>query len=343
MNTGQRSMIKAAVGKAIDFLVTSCGKDGCWRDFPAMLNGSDEWVTTYVGAVLARSGDQGRQAARAAWKNFSFRHAFERDAGWGYRPGSPVDGDSTAWGLKFAFNLGLWDKPRTLLARAFLLRHLTPEGGITSFINEDEVRSWRKLTPDDSIQGWLSTHNCVTAAAATLPGFNQILTPFLQSVQLTNGGWKSYWWSDDVYATAFAAEAFRILNTENSREPLRQAVSWVTSRLANNAYIATETFPEGSPFVTALSLKTLVYGIPDESHQSMIRAVTEWLLKNQRDDGSWQASAWLQTPPPAMVSPVYTDRWIKEKGAAWGTITLDEAALFTTATVLDTFLILLKH
>lgn len=343
MNTGQRRMINTAVGKAIDFLVTSCGKEGCWHDFPSMLSGSDEWVTAYVGTVLARSGDQGRQAAQTAWKNFSFRHAFEQDAGWGYRPGSPVDGDSTTWGLKFACNLGLWDKPRALLARAFLQKHLTPEGGITSFIREYQVRQWRKLTHDDSVEGWCSTHTCVTAAAATLPGFNRILTPFLQSAQRANGEWKSYWWTDDAYATAFAAEALKITDNETSSKPLRRALLWVMSRLANNAYIATETFPEGSPFVTALSLKTLAYGNSDESHQTIIHSVAEWLLNKQRDDGSWQPSAWLQTPPPAMVSPVYTDRWIKEKGADWGTITLDEAALFTTATVLDTFLILLKH
>lgn len=54
-----------------------------------------------------------------------------------------------------------------------------------------------------------------------------------------------------------------------------------------------------------------------------IRAL-QWLLREQRADGSWSASAWMRTPPVHVSNP---------DAAAESILALDRNANFTTATV----------
>ena len=324
-----------SIESAITFLLDSRNEERIWLDFH--LNGeSDEWVTGYVGTILSgTANERAFQAAREAWDTHSSRHFLSGHGGWSFNRFSPEDADSTIWNIRFALNLGFGSKFRTEIAEKFLLRHITPDGGVTTFILEKELRKFLRAQPADDISGWMQTHPCVTAAAAVLPFLNERLAPWLQKNQLADGSWNAYWWTDQEYTLSLAVEALMQNSPDRYRDSVDKAVAWITEKLKGLPYIGNSSFPDGSPFATALALKALIQSGKYASLHETIIGMTKWLIDCQLDDGSWKSSAILRVPPSKIRDPSGFLNWNQGKGADYGTITMDQNSIFTTVTVLD--------
>jgi len=329
-------LISEAISSAIGFLLCSRDGQGLWSDFRLPVGESSGWVTGFVGSVLAGSGDDRViRETKNVWNVFAAQKLFTGHGGWGYNLLTPEDADSTVWGIRFALSLGLDGKFRTKAAEEFLLKHWLTDGGITTYILEKELRKLIGATPEEDIRGWTGSHLCVTAAAAGIPGFSSILLPYILEHQLPAGNWNGYWWSDSAYATALATEALLVAGMTEHRDAIDRAFSWAMQHFGREAFVSNDIFREGSPFATALALKTLLLaGEVDKTHEKS-GAVARWLISRQQDNGSWQPSALLQVPPPFMKIPVDPGSWPDGKGAAWGTVVTDHRSLFTTAAVLD--------
>ena len=336
MTRPQHVLIAEAISRAMGFLVSSRDAQGLWSDFLLPVGESSGWVTGFVGSILAGTGDDRViRETEEVWSVFAAQNLFTSHGGWGYNLRTPEDADSSAWGIRFALSLGLEGRLRTKIAEEFLLKHQTADGGITTYILEKELRKLIGATPEDYISGWTSSHICVTAAAAGIPRFSRILFPYLLEHQLPAGNWNAYWWSDSAYATALATEALVAEGVAEHRHAIDRAFSWAMQHFGREPFVANDVFREGSPFATALALKTLLLAGKIEEIREKSRAVARWLISRQREDGSWQPSALLQVPPPFMKIPVNPDSWPKGKGAAWGNVVTDHRSLFTTAAVLD--------
>ncbi|MBV5350329.1 hypothetical protein JZU71_04125, partial [bacterium] len=109
----------------------------------------------------------------------------------------------------------------------------------------------------------------------------------------------------------------------------------MVSRLHGNGFISNSRFPNGSPFATALALKILVMSGKAHKQKGLLYAVVSWLLRKQKEDGSWESSAVLRVPAARITDPSSFHKWNSGTGANWGTITLDPHAIFTTATVVS--------
>ncbi len=336
MTRSQHVLIAEAIKRAMYFLISSRDAQGLWSDFRLPVGESSGWVTGYVGSVLAGAGDDRviRETMKA-WNVFSAQNLFTSHGGWGYNLRTPEDADSTAWGIRFALNLGLEGKLRTKIAEEFLLKHLTADGGITTYILEKELRKLIGANLGEDISGWRASHVCVTAAAAAIPRFSRLLLAYLLEHQLPAGNWNAYWWSDSAYATVLATEALLVAGRTEHRDAIDRAFFWAMQHFGKEAFIANDVFRQGSPFSTALALKTLLLAGKSDETREKSGAVARWLISRQREDGSWQPSALLQVPPPFMRIPVNPGNWPKGKGAAWGTVVTDHRSLFTTAAVLD--------
>lgn len=236
------SELTSAMEAALTFLLGSRTEQGWWRDFPLVAGGSDEWVTAYVGTALTTIPDeQAYQAARKAWSLLEGRRQpllessdseRRQPEGWGYNFSFSADADSTVWALRLAHTVGAEESMRARLARQFLERHLRPNGGVATYM------IWRRLPEFPAIdlsrmpgyEGYCSAHTCVTAAAAALEGFGERTQDFLRTTQRLDGSWKGYWWCDDEYTTALAAEALAIPAQPEDRRRIQLAVEWASSR-----------------------------------------------------------------------------------------------------------------
>ena len=319
-----------AIEAAIVYLIRERDGHGMWREFPRILEGTDEWVSAYIGTVLASTtSDSGRQAALDVWRTLEDRR--NPALGWGYNGDLPPDADSTLWGLRLAIALGVDDSPRAGAARVTLDRHLPASGGVATYepAAEEELR---RLLGDADLTGMFAAHTCVSAAVAGLDEYRGRVLPFLVGAQEANGRWRGYWWSDDEYTTCLAAHA--LAGQPEGSAALDSAVAWAAQRIDRSGAVWSRSLGGASAFATTLCAEILLIGEASGGYgdaradDDRAAAALGWLLQAQRPDGSWPASALMRMPP--------TDTADGDQRPAATTVSVDDRSLFTTATVIRT-------
>lgn len=323
-STVETVRLREALARGAEALLQRQSSDGSWHDFWLPGGSSDEWVTAYTGAAIATLPFvRTKSAARAAW-NFLVSRAQER-CGWGYSHAAPADADSIAWALILARRVGGEYDPEATAAQA-MLRSFVSDRGASTYASGAEIRRFTNVAEDVSFAGWVQPHWCVGGAAAQVPQFaSQMHDPVIRS-QRPDGSWKSYWWTQDAYATAMCAAA---LAGAEARDAIARAARWAHSRAIS----------PGTPFETALLLR-IFYTAGDSAAAA---SCAERLVDVQEFDGTWRGSAWLRVPAPDIIDPetvaVYERWWgIPPDGrtaAACNFQSLDQRSIFTTATALS--------
>jgi len=320
---GQASSLRAAIARAASFLLVGQEASGAWRDFGAIREGSNEWVSARVAAALARhGGTAGRRAARAAWTRL---RGLRREAGWGYDARFTADADSTSWALRLAATLGQRRAPGLRAARGLLREHRDRQGGVATFL--PEALGARPGRVPEALAGWCAAHAEVTAAAGALRGFARSSATWLAGEQRPDGSWHSYWYDEDAFATALAAEHLATRPDQTSRRAAQRAARWAALRIAADGPVAAAGLPGGSAFAGACCLRILLCAPPTDDARRAIERVSAWLLAGQLANGGWRSSAPLRVPQPGDRHPA---TFGERQGFAW-----DEKGLFTTATVLE--------
>jgi squalene-hopene/tetraprenyl-beta-curcumene cyclase len=321
--------LDAAIRSALDHLRGARWHSGWWEDFDTLAGPSRDWVTAYVGAALAESGDDAAYSmAEGAWRLLA-RHT-RPQGGWGYNPSVPPDADSTAWALRLAAALGVdADEPRVAAGNAFVTGHVLPAGGVTTFAADGPIRAFTRVGPSVSFEGWCTAHACVSAVVGglDLPTTPTVLD-YLRRTQRADGSWPAYWWKGNGYATALAVEALAGAGNPEDIPAIDQAARWAVGVLERR------TFPRPSSFETAWCARVLLlrHEDNDDAATALEHALTS-LVETQRSQGSWPPSAKLRIPPPHVVDPEMWDAW-EWNGRGGGSVQVDAGGAFTAATVL---------
>ena len=343
MLSSEINQLNGSLNAAVTFLLEARSPEGWWQDynFPQAASIGDEWVTSYVGTILASVPDARiPEALIKAWEMLKTRN--HRPTGeWGYNYILCGDADSTGWALQLAAAVGASNSERAQRAKAALVTHLQPDGGISTFI-EEAIRAYIKV-PDlanISFTGWCSSHACVSAAVAGLPEFRLRLLDYLRGTQTSQGNWEGYWWSDHEYTTALAAEAFVAEGQATDQPRIDQAVAWGLKRLNPQGFVVTSKHPDGSTFATAWCLRLLLLNTVDAEVKAATAAATHWLLEQQKPNGSWMPSAYLRIPYPFDQNPNQFPHWryydeIEGEKRFEGSIIFDHNSIFTTTTVVN--------
>jgi squalene cyclase len=323
--------VASSISQATEFLLASRTRAGWWRDFSGtgreahedwsrVFGWTDEWLSAFVATALAGTGDaRARQAAQQTWMLLAERRL--PSGGWGHNRMAPVDGDSTAFGLRLARVIGAVESAAARAARLILERHRLPDGGIASYLEADCPRlpTESLRPPDGSYAGWCRTsHACVTANTASLGDARAL--EFLRRAQREDGSWASYWWDEDGYATALAAEALAATGRADDRARIGRAACWAATRIGPDGGVA------DAPFATARALGVLHLAADGTALRQQRERSVRWLIDRQDADGGWPASAWSLAPRPDV-----TDRKTSPVPPIG---CLDEARTFTTAAVL---------
>ena len=312
---------------ALHFLSNTRGQSGLWRDFYAQDGGSDEWVSSVVGGVLAEvPRARAQQEAFSTWRILARRA--RSGGGWGWNVVTAPDADTTTWTLRLAEAIGAGRTEALRLARRFLQQHCASDGGIGTYAP--------LVCPDqelEAIKGWTAVHDDVTAAAASLPGaIGAGARRRLRSSQQKDGSWRAYWWSDDAYATALAAEALASRGISSDGPRVAAAVDWALRRVAADGAVSTDALGGPSPFTTAWVIRALALGSSTDHVRDALERASAWLAGDQKADGSWRSAADMWVPP----RDVEPDDLAKGDGLPIGTkMCFDERRIFTTAVALS--------
>jgi squalene cyclase len=252
--------------------------------------------------------------------------------GWGYNQDSPPDADSTAWAVRVFTALGKARRKSVHQAKRFMAMHQRRNGGIATYSSPWPLRrkfarpsSWSTYT------GWCVTDACVTAAAVNALDSDgqRNAVAFLIKQQRRHGEWRGYWWADYEYATTLALESVTTFSDATESASVEKALTWIRNRVQPNGAVISKTTGRRSPFATACALRAL--GTRPTVERAQAARCIAWLIRNQRDDGAWHASATLRIPRPNDRNPEKFRGW--KFGGGIGGICLDQNAVFTTASV----------
>lgn len=311
-----RDRLSSGAARARAFLLQSRSAEGWWTDFRTLAGESDEWVTAFVGAQLARSPElAARDAAVRAWRLLTRRRWWS--AGRGYNAKVPADADTTSWLLLLAAGLGKEHSLTAQRARRFLAGH-ERDGGVATFAAPGPIR--RLIRVDGPLTGWCSPHACVTAVAAQVSPARSAgwLREFLLAAQRADGSWKAYWWSDPAYGVAQACRALR--SSSSGVDAIRGAVGWAERRV-----------PTASSRST-FDLAWLAVVLTEAGRSGAAAELGRLIAARQRADGSWEGDACLRIPPPAVIDPDSYRSW--RPGLGGGALVRDHRRIFTTASAL---------
>jgi len=334
---GDSRAVEMALSHASEFLVAGFERERHWSDFLTNVGESTDWVTGYVGYCISKHGPADPVLTKAvnAIKQDRFPHG-----GWGYSRWVCVDADSTAACLRFLHNAGI-EKENLLKDLNALCQHQKSDGGFSTYASPTEIRHVIKASQDNQLEGWCSSHLCVTAAALqvllelgqTVEGREvRSAIDFILSRQHPEGYWESYWWDGRIYGTANSIMALIQADKTHFIEPIEKAIHWLLDVQQQDGGWNNGIESESKPFHTGLALQALIDFDAGALHVPIEKGM-QWLLSNQLTDGTWMSYPILRVPEPDCLRPWEKTDW-RRSPVGTGILVEDHNRLFTTGTVL---------
>lgn len=272
MDIGSRD-VKGAVEKGEAFLLRNQNPDGFWRDYMLDPGASEAWTTACVGCALvaAPTSNASLDALRRATE---ILHSVGTARGWGYNHNTATDADTTAWVVRLLASL---DDQRELNSSACLQEYLDVNGAARTFLNAERFGAWAEAHADVSPLVGLA----LIAVDADASIVSKVRRASLQA-RHQRGGWRSFWWTTDSYATAWNLNFLA-------------ASGGIPSELSGDTWNWLLTEPKASsPFEAAHQLMIAVF--LGKAQTSRGTDLLHMLLDWQLEDSSWPGSAVLLVP-----------------------------------------------
>jgi hypothetical protein len=234
-----------------------------------------------------------RSAARASeW----LQHKRPYAAGWGFNGLSGADSDSTGWAIQLIRAVGGSPAPADI---EFLLSHMRPDGGFATF---DGPKAWGFAHPDVTPTVFLALPSHYRSTV------RDQVARYVRCSRSADGTWPSYWWRTCHYSTFVNSLLIDTLGMDDDLELPLVRIS--------------ETHGIHSAFDLACLLGMAT---TRKMTRSVIRVLSEELLRLQRTDGSWPGAPNLRVTDPECTEP-----WVAPRGRLY----VDGSGLITTATAL---------
>lgn len=319
--------IQNAINSALGYIKNNLNGDH-WVDFLTNAGYGKEWITGYVLCMI------GEISPSITFLNRPLDVLLASQGG--YNNHIVQDGDSSNFLIKV---LNLFSKDIDEGKLNNWLAFSKSDGGWSTYY-DNGIKMSMKLPLDSDFSGWFSPQMCVTAVAAwvakdfkseTLTKVYDMTVKYIISNQNSDGSWNSYWWTENIYATAFA-----LLSIPKCKENMlvaNKAISYLLFKQNSNGSWNNGEYE--SSFYTALALKALIdhqIHFRDNKLSPFIEIGIDWLIKNQMTDGSWKVSRILQLPSPDVINPKIIKAW-GHTSFGLNCLVDDHNRIFTTSTV----------
>lgn len=320
--------IEEGIMSGIDYIRTHLNEKTQWSDFLTSAGQATTWTSAYVGLNLAEIDVDFPELGVV------YEHLMSEDS-LSFNKSIIQDGDSTNFVIGFGQAL-TGEIPTTHQKK--WLQFMNKDGSWCTYINEKSLRERLELGNDISVKGWLLPHTCVTAAAAymlaSIPELQNEYNTTCQYLirQLDSQNFlASYWWTSNVYATAWGMMAFSKHN-QYANQNLHLGKWMIEQQNSSGAWLNSYT-EECSSLYTALAVKALILCNNPDFDLAIEKGI-DWLLKNQTTDGSWQTNRILRIPATDVLNPMEVRHWRKSSFGV-NCVVDDHNRLFTTSTVLN--------
>ena len=302
--------IRSSIDKSLTFIKNRKKNNNSWSDFMTLAGSGTNWITAFVVSMLGEFPENKSYLQDSlAWLEKQGRNFVV------------IDADSANFLIKakemmdqeiLGSDINQWKQ----------FRH--PSGGFSTYVGH-EINKILHVDAHTDTKGWTSEQYCVTAVACWIAKsmdnkeVYQKSLSYLQQGMRPDGSILSYWWTEDLYATAFAVMCGL------DEKPL----AYLLSRQTSEGYWTNMGKP--SVFYTSLCVKALEsITAADANIRNCIEQGIKWLLSQQNDDGSWDSEYLLKIPSPEVLDPQEIKRW-KKSSFGVNVITDNYERVFTTA------------
>lgn len=319
------STICLSISKSLNFIKNRRNKNNSWTDFMTLAGAGSNWITAFVISMLGDFPENREYLLESLdW--------LEKKDG-KYNNSVVADADSTNFLIK-AKNVMKKDVLKTDIEKWVQFAH--PSGGFSTY-RDNSITRVLHVDSNSNISGWTTEHYCVTAVACWIAksikcdGIYEKALSYLRDGIRPDGSIPSYWWTEDLYATAFAVMCGLY----------GKPVEYIVKRQVSDGYWTNMNKP--SVFYTSLCVKALE-SIPDADFniRSCIEKGVNWIIDQQNDDGSWDSEDILRIPAPDILDPRSVNKW-KKSSFGVNIITEDYERVFTTALTYNTLLSFNKY
>jgi squalene-hopene/tetraprenyl-beta-curcumene cyclase len=340
VRSGAMDALDWSICKATHFFRQALRDAGCWSDFQGIAAGGRDWISAYVGWSL-KGADTDFDVYVPQVTRLIIEDRYPSGA-WGYRPGLPVDMDSTSWATLFLQQTKAeWDRQKTINV---LLGHQDVKtGGIRTYLGPQfGIAEYVGASPADNLSGWCDAHICISGVALQAliacgldrhhPSIDK-LVQFIRASQHSNGYWNAYWYHGKTYATTQCVQALLQAGEMLESPTLQRARYWIeTTQLPDGSWNDGVDGVPGRVVDTALAICA---GLNLHAAASFEKAIA-WLIEKQSPDGSWASLPILQLPAANEHAPWNVKEW-PETGVTLtqGVCIPDYNCYFTTATALQ--------
>lgn len=334
-NKGLDFKLERSLELGKQFIVNNQKEEGSWEDYNNNAGLSNVWIAGYVLSQISEHmklfDDNIIKEKCVTFLKVSKKNLWHLSDKWLLE-----DADSSTFAL-LALKENSEDIEESLKEWK---KYQQKDGGIATYI---EPKALVKALNDSKIvdvSGWTQAHVCVSSAAlyllAKTGDRSEVflkLKSFLLHNQQTNGLWDSYWWTSSLYSTSFVIQSAAILNDQSFSEAVKKCFSSIVAMQNTDGSFGDE-FNREMPFYTALVVKAMCAS-PEYyfNYTDVVEKAVNWLLQNQYEDGSWEASAAMRIPATHVVDTKCIVEW-KQKNKGDNIRLKDFHRLLTTSTVL---------
>lgn len=314
-------LIDGMLARATEYILRKRETDGYWVDFAMPQGTSDEWVTAYIIATLSNDPVlRNNLTSSVEWLQKRFRSG----EGWGYNRNTSADADATALSLLALHRMGA---PLPEGARDALIRYRLRSGGYRAYPDWDLDYEYGAGPAEITSIVLLAQVETDMVEADVL--CDTVMN--LVSQQRDEGGWNTFWWKDDLFATYRTLQAFNAfvrlatLSKGSNQLPINVVESVVKAIKDARPSVSDQATPD-EPFVLGIWLSSWFAAQGNVFYPSVDRILAH-LRSQQQEDGRW-----LSVPIRRIARTKLLRPWARSDS---GRLYLDSQCLITTTTVIE--------
>ena len=312
----------------VEYIKSKQKGDGHWKEYVNQGGISDIWSTAFICSLISDSLFLKVSLVDNLKLGAYFLKRNKIDLLWGYNKTWIEDADTTNFVfITFLLNEVTIDPEAVRRWRGFKIKN----GGFSTYKDSDCLLNSLDDNKISNVNGWLQTHQCVTAVAFYFMVL-QRKTPFLVlelkcffSKFLEQNSITAYWWTSNTYTYYFLAKSYFLLNEYDT---VRAILNKVKEKLGTNGAIM-DKYGENL-FYSGMALEIFLLD-PSNFHDEILSLI-DFILKNQYEDGSWENSHALQIPDPSLLVPKSNNYPISTHGTS--VRAKEYNRLFTTVSIL---------
>ncbi len=324
---GSRS-VGQAIGKAENYLINAKELDGSWKDFFNDAGVSDVWATSFTAYFLSNFDEP--QYGLDKSKEYILSNMCYGKYLWGYNSQWIPDADSTSFGILSLHSMGLiFDE--YMLKDWFAFQR--DDGGFSTYRNKTELLAALNSKTIKNVDGWLSSHFCVSVVAYVVTsqlGIKNQESERLKDyvlVNLNNNEHQPYWWTSKYYSLSFIILACCI-NMDD--EIFNLCCNELNDSLKKDKSIFDNEFFAGLSLLAISNSRHMF-----EYDGEVINNLLNYLFTAQKSDGSWNGNYSMRIPSPWTINPDKEVNSWKKDNKGTNVIVQDFNRVFTSVVCLS--------